>query len=744
MNLHRLIMTFASVCWVSADHPCNSTDYARAYVALFKQLEQSNNNSLTKNMRPVDPYDGYTSVFIDLDVTTITNVNENAQSITTQVQVDTQWMNNNIQWAPYTNCNIERITTLKDWFWAPDIAILESIKTEFAGKESPYVNIGYWGYTQKTEILTLTTACSMELYKFPFDTQICNLTFKSLMYTEKNELQVYGYLKNPKNTGPQSNQSFQIPGEWQLENLTDSHFQGGNVFQMTIKRKPLVYVINLIFPVFCFLVLDLASFFINASQGDKLSFKVTLLLSISVLLQVLNDRLTATNNGIPLIGVYCGVVFTLIGFSILETILVNVLKARGEKAKSVTPANNRAAVSGPGMAMALKSAMASCEGDVWITVSVKTVRNSSRVIVPQEMVPLSCSSTTYRKRFLAQRFPVKSGLCLLSQTTTTQYEGKSAVASLACSPFTILPKALHDFNFERFTCIMNMQNHLRCSWSTTNLPENAEYSAEIRIQNSHQILSCFQIVEKQAVECHGHVMHEEHEIMLKVNISLPTLSYRIGKNFDTVDIVKLNPPENITISNDLTKIEIKWTHSEGNGFSQNPLCYKYELKINDEVRTLNMFTYEGILSTNAKLCNGVFSLKVVTLSDGHSSYIKQDIDVTRTYAIQVRVKQSMACSNNPIHWSDWSSVLEVGPFENKYSVNPWVISVIAFVLPMLLLAILLLCKCQRLPKKLFPPIPGPSVNVKNLLDKDNYIQDMSSRCVYQNTEVVHTVEERNG
>ncbi|XP_056612765.1 5-hydroxytryptamine receptor 3A-like [Triplophysa dalaica] len=187
----------------------------------------------------------------------------------------------------------------------------------------------------------------MELYKFPFDTQICNLTFKSLMYSEQDELQVYGYLNNPLNNDPQSNQSFQIPGEWQLANLTESHVNGGNVFQLTIKRKPLVYVINLIFPVFCFLLLDVGSFFINASQGDKLSFKVTLLLSISVLLQVLNDRLTATNNGIPLIGVYCGVVFTLIGFSILETILVNVLKAKGKKAKSATPKNTKAAVTGP-------------------------------------------------------------------------------------------------------------------------------------------------------------------------------------------------------------------------------------------------------------------------------------------------------------------------------------------------------------------------------------------------------------
>ncbi|XP_056612102.1 interleukin-5 receptor subunit alpha-like isoform X2 [Triplophysa dalaica] len=284
-----------------------------------------------------------------------------------------------------------------------------------------------------------------------------------------------------------------------------------------------------------------------------------------------------------------------------------------------------------------------------------------------------------------------------------------------CETHHQLPSTLHEFNFERFTCIMNMTNHLHCFWSITNLPENAEYSADLTYKNSHQILSCFQIVEKQAVECHGHVMPEESGFMLKVNMSLPTLSYRIGKRFDRDDIVKLDPPDNIRISNDLTKIKINWTHTEEKGFSQNPSCFKYEIKINDEV---------------------------VTLPDGQSYYIKQDVDVMRKYAIQVRAKPTSNCGD-AIHWSDWSSVLEVGPFEDKYHVNPWVITVIAFVLPMLLLAILLLCKCQRLPKKLFPPIPGPSVNVKNLLDEVDYIQDMSSRYVYHDTEVVHTVEERN-
>ncbi|KAK2915839.1 hypothetical protein Q8A67_000213 [Cirrhinus molitorella] len=69
---------------------------------------------------------------------------------------------------------------------------------------------------------------------------------------------------------------------------------------------------------------------------------MTLLLSISVFLLILNDTLPSTADQIPLIGVYCSAIFILIGISILETILVNLLKAKGKRSVETT-----AAVTGP-------------------------------------------------------------------------------------------------------------------------------------------------------------------------------------------------------------------------------------------------------------------------------------------------------------------------------------------------------------------------------------------------------------
>lgn len=114
-----------------------------------------------------------------------------------------------------------------------------------------------------------------------------------------------------------------------------------------MKRRPLLYVINFLLPTVFFLTLDLASFFIADHRGEKLGFKVTVLLAISVLLLILNDILPSMSNRTPLIGTdasaslhaatvkpsscfllaatYCIVIFALMLLSLLETILVTYL-----------------------------------------------------------------------------------------------------------------------------------------------------------------------------------------------------------------------------------------------------------------------------------------------------------------------------------------------------------------------------------------------------------------------------------
>lgn len=74
------------------------------------------------------------------------------------------------------------------------------------------------------------------------------------------------------------------------------------LFQITMKRRPLLYIVNFLLPVLFFLCLDLSSFLISDKGGEKLSFKVTVLLAVTVLQLILNEILPSSSNRIPLIG----------------------------------------------------------------------------------------------------------------------------------------------------------------------------------------------------------------------------------------------------------------------------------------------------------------------------------------------------------------------------------------------------------------------------------------------------------
>ncbi|XP_016116545.1 neuronal acetylcholine receptor subunit beta-3-like [Sinocyclocheilus grahami] len=324
--------------WVSDAKNCNDTENAAAYDALFEHLGLDKNDN---QKRPLY-YGDATRVFVELYVTSIIDVNEKAQSLTIQVKMITAWINIKMDWNSHEFCGMNTFSARKDMVWTPDIVIAESIKTDFGTKESPYVQFYSYAFTVLSDILVLTTACKMDLHKFPFDIHSCNLTLQSSAYSIE-ELKVLTFADSEWVTH-ESKQTFQAQGEWELLsiNMVKSNISVGYewdmkdqlIYQITIKRRPLLYVINIILPVFFFLVLDVMSFFIDASGTDKLSFKVTLLLSISVLLLILNDTLPSTADKIPLIGIYCSVIFSLIGISILETILVNFLMARGAEKRS--------------------------------------------------------------------------------------------------------------------------------------------------------------------------------------------------------------------------------------------------------------------------------------------------------------------------------------------------------------------------------------------------------------------------
>lgn len=78
--------------------------------------------------------------------------------------------------------------------------------------------------------------------------------------------------------------------------------------QITMKRQSLLYIVNFLLPILFLLSLDVASFLISEREGEKLGFKVTVLLAVTVMQLLLNEILPSSSDRIPLVGKAAGVV----------------------------------------------------------------------------------------------------------------------------------------------------------------------------------------------------------------------------------------------------------------------------------------------------------------------------------------------------------------------------------------------------------------------------------------------------
>ncbi|XP_060945779.1 5-hydroxytryptamine receptor 3A-like [Limanda limanda] len=299
-----------------------------SYLSLLTHLNLIQTDSPLSIMRPVKNWTTTTVVSLDMVLYGILEVDEKSQTVTTHVQTQMMWRNEFLRWNSSNFCGIEMLTVPRKMLWVPDVSIQEDTSDTGSIQNSPLVTLTTDGWVFAGGRQRLTTTCQFRLYLFPFDTQSCNISFGSMNYNA--ESMTLRTLNSEETLSLFSELIMITQGEWELLNMKVTYYftesknlsQSKLIYTVIIMRKPMLYVINLIVPLFYFLILDLASFFI---RGEKLSFKVTVLLSISVLLLILQDMLPSTEAKLPLMASFCVWVFTLVWLSILEAMLIDFL-----------------------------------------------------------------------------------------------------------------------------------------------------------------------------------------------------------------------------------------------------------------------------------------------------------------------------------------------------------------------------------------------------------------------------------
>ncbi|XP_018521203.2 5-hydroxytryptamine receptor 3A-like [Lates calcarifer] len=303
---------------------------ACSYQDVLDYLNLTTDNGVYKLTRPVLDHTHLTVVELDIILYAILAVIEKTQTFIPFVWATMMWNNERISWDPSQFCGIKQVSVPRDMLWQPDLFVYEMIEKDDS-PQNPYIFISYNGMVTSEEDVKVVSTCKMDVHKFPFDTQKCNISIGSAIHSV-DEIHLLPFSNSSRAT-QFSREVMKTQGDWEFLQLSvnSNNFTHENkqwdqlIYTFTMKRRPLLHVINFLLPILFFLTLDVASFFISDHRGEKLGFKVTVLLAISVLLLILNDILPSMSNKTPLIATYCIVIFALMLLSLLETIFVTYL-----------------------------------------------------------------------------------------------------------------------------------------------------------------------------------------------------------------------------------------------------------------------------------------------------------------------------------------------------------------------------------------------------------------------------------
>uniref|UniRef100_A0A9J7YY29 5-hydroxytryptamine receptor 3A n=1 Tax=Cyprinus carpio carpio TaxID=630221 RepID=A0A9J7YY29_CYPCA len=279
-----------------------------------------------KSFRPSVNLSSPTITNISFTLYAILGVVSQSQILTTFLWLRLYWFHEFLIWDPEACDGITKISLPVKDLWTPDIIVYDV--DDDVSQACPYVYVNHTGHIRYDRMLRLVSACNLQIFSFPFDIQNCSFTFGSYMHTIK-DVRVSPALSFKEMT-VNSKRYLQASGEWELVDiLGDTNILKFGIdewdiitFWVVIKRRPILYVVNLIIPSSFLMIIDILSFYLPPHSVDRSSFKMTLILGYTVFLLIMNDLLPSTANGTPLIGIYFSVCLAFMTISLLETVLI--------------------------------------------------------------------------------------------------------------------------------------------------------------------------------------------------------------------------------------------------------------------------------------------------------------------------------------------------------------------------------------------------------------------------------------
>uniref|UniRef100_A0AAU6PBH4 Nicotinic acetylcholine receptor alpha7 n=1 Tax=Protohermes xanthodes TaxID=1452977 RepID=A0AAU6PBH4_9NEOP len=256
----------------------------------------------------------------------IMDVDEKNQLLITNIWLKLEWNDMNLRWNSSEYGGVRDLRIPPHRLWKPDVLMYNSADEGFDGTYPTNVVVRNNGSCMYVPPGIFKSTCKIDITWFPFDDQRCEMKFGSWTY---DGFQLDLQLQD--DTGGDIS-SFITNGEWDLLGVPGKRNEIyynccpepyiDITFVIIIRRRTLYYFFNLIVP--CVLIASMAvlGFTLPPDSGEKLSLGVTILLSLTVFLNMVAETMPATSDAVPLLGTYFNCIMFMVASSVVSTILI--------------------------------------------------------------------------------------------------------------------------------------------------------------------------------------------------------------------------------------------------------------------------------------------------------------------------------------------------------------------------------------------------------------------------------------
>uniref|UniRef100_A0A8C7F147 Gamma-aminobutyric acid receptor subunit rho-1 n=1 Tax=Oncorhynchus kisutch TaxID=8019 RepID=A0A8C7F147_ONCKI len=311
-----------------------SPDMTKTTMTKSEQLLSINDHDFT--MRP--GFGGHTvEVGVDVQVESLDTISEVDMDFTMTLYIRHYWKDERLSFHSTTNKSMTFDGRLVKKIWVPDLFFVHSKKsfTHDTTTDNVMLRVYPDGKVLYSLRVTVTSMCSMDLSRFPLDTQTCSLEIESYAYTDDDLMLYWKKGNNSLSTDERISLSQFLIQEFHTTSKKSFYSSTGwynrLYINFTLRRHIFFFLLQTYFPATLMVMLSWVSFWIDRrAVPARVPLGITTVLTMSTIITGVNASMPRVSY-IKAVDIYLWVSFVFVFLSVIEYAAVNYLSTVQER-----------------------------------------------------------------------------------------------------------------------------------------------------------------------------------------------------------------------------------------------------------------------------------------------------------------------------------------------------------------------------------------------------------------------------